>query len=113
MNIIQLLSIRYLFIAYGSIVVFTLFPLGIVLFAGVLASLSGCPDGEYSNLDCTNGDILYALSRAHWLLVFTIPVGLVMLGAVILANVVLYLLIKKRALVLAYIFQRIRKKFFR
>ncbi len=113
MNIIKLLTARYFLIAYGAIALFMVAPLGIVLLVNILAALSGCPEGiPYSNAVCTNGDLLYGLSQAGWLLVFTVPVGLILLGALIFLNIVLYLVIKKRALLASYVINRIRKKFF-
>lgn len=111
MNIMKLLAARYFLIAYSSILVFMLFPLVIVLFANVLASLSGCPEGpQYSNAVCTNGDLLNGLSQAGWLLVFTLPIGLLLLGVVIFLNILLYLLVKKRALVAGFVLNKLKKK---
>ena len=114
MDKVKLLTARYFFIAYGAIGLFIVSPLIMVLLVNALATLSGCPSQvPYSNAVCTNGDLLYGLSQAGWLLVFTVPVGLVLLGAVIFLNVVLYLLVKKRALVASYVINRIRKRFFK
>lgn len=113
MNFVKFLSARYFLIAYGAIALFILSPLAVVLFANVLANIASCPEGvQYSNGVCTNGDILYALSQAGWLLVFTLPVGLIFLGAIIFLNVLLYLVIKKRALLASYVINRIRRRFF-
>ena len=111
MNIVKLLAARYFLIAYAGILAFMLFPLAITLFANALASISGCPASmQYSNEVCTNGDIINGLSQAGWLLVITIPMGLLLLGAVVLVNITLFLLVKKRVLVAGYVLNRIKKK---
>lgn len=111
MNIVKLLAARYLLLMYGGVLLFIFFPLLIVFLVRILASLAGCPDGvRLSNDVCTNGDIFYALSQVGWLSVFTVPVGLILLGVLIFLNIVLFLLFKKRALVAGFVLNKIRKK---
>lgn len=112
MNIIKFFAARYFLMAYATVIVIMLFPLIFVLFANALAQISGCPDGmPYSNEVCTNGDIINGLSQAGWLLVFTLPVGLLLLGALLFINIVMFVLLKKRAAVAAFLFAKIRQRF--
>lgn len=111
MNIVKFLAARYFLIAYASIAAFMLFPFAFVFLANVLARIFGCPEGiQYSNAVCTNGDLIHGLSQAGWLLVFTVPVGFLFLGAVMFLNILLFLLIKKRALVAGYVLNKIKNK---
>lgn len=112
MDIFRILSVRYFLLAYGGIGLFILSPFALVILAKAVAGLSGCPSGvEFSNAVCTNGDILYAFSQAGWLLVITMPIGLILLGVVAGFHGLLYLLLKKRAAVAMLLLSRIQKKF--
>lgn len=111
MNIFTFLSLRYFIIGYAAIFLFIFSPFVFVLFANVMAEIADCPKGvAFSNEVCTNGDILYALSQAGWLLVFTLPIGLVLLGALGVVNALVYLLLKKRAALALFVFEQIRRR---
>lgn len=111
MKWLQLLTARYFVSTYGVIFLFMLSPFVIVLFASLLRNLSGCPDGvQLSNEVCTNGDLIYGLSQGGWLLVVTVPLGLLALGAVILVHVITYLFVKKRTAVALFFLERMRRK---
>ncbi len=111
MNLLKFLSLRYFILGYGAILLFIFSPFAFVLFANVIAEIADCPRGvPYSNAVCTNGDILYALSQAGWLLLFTLPVGLVLLGALGVVNALVYFLLKKRAALALFVFEQIRRR---
>lgn len=112
MDIFKILSARYFLLAYGGIGLFILSPFVLAAIAKAFAGIAGCPSvGEFSNAVCTNGDILYAFSQAGWLLVITLPIGLLLLGVVAGLHALLYLLLKKRAAVAMFLLSRIQKRF--
>ena len=109
--LLQLLTLRYILSFYGAIALFMASPLLIVLFANALAYLSGCPENvQISNEVCTNGDLIYGLSQGGWLLVFTLPLGLLALGALLFVHGALYLLVKKRTALALFLWERFRRK---
>jgi hypothetical protein len=106
-------SAQFWSVLYMGVVSLAIWPALFLLLANVLGGINGCPEGvQYSSEVCKGGDFIYGLSAIAWLMVITVPVGVLLLGILIFLNVAWFVFTKKRAVVLAFLANHLRRKFF-
>lgn len=81
------------FVTLAAIILFAFLPVLSVLIAGITAQMSGCQVDEGSVHPCMiagfdAGELLYSLTVLGWLMLATIPAGLIMLVIWMLAFLV-------------------------
>ncbi|MBB3609747.1 hypothetical protein [Rhizobium sp. BK602] len=81
------------FVVLAAIILFAFLPVLSVLLAGITAQVSGCQVDEGSVHPCMiagfdAGELLYSLTVLGWLMLATIPAGLIMLAIWMIAFLV-------------------------